>query len=436
MIKLDLWKTFTNADGAVLQYTVNHGETWQTLGAPEDGINWYNSYSTAGSPGGQGLGWARQDAPDAGWTEARHKLDELNGQNGVRFRIAYGAINNQTIERDGLAFDNVWIGERNKNVLIEYFTNTTNSTAATINQNFNTLVNKEAHSSDLVDLHYFLNPADPFYSGASSVYSARSLYYDGIARVPYGIIDGGRGDQPDYLIDFSGGESLNDNDLTRAELAESPFGMNIQTIKGVSDVEIDITLTALEAMTNRDLALQVVVVEEVVALTGASGQTHFESVVRTMLPDAIGTQLPGNWTAGTPMHYNFNYTYNGLYDDSQLRIVAYVQDESSREVLQAIKINPNVTTGLEEEKAHVLQQLSVYPNPARSAASVEWSQPVSERSSLELLTIDGSLVDHIQLESGQDSYLLPVSQYRPGLYLLRLHNEQVLTATEKLIVLE
>ncbi|MBA7583092.1 hypothetical protein ES708_25030 [subsurface metagenome] len=165
MIKMDIWRAFSLAlppvDGSVLQYTLDNGKDWFEIGGLDDGIKWYNGYSIQGIPGGQGLGWTNKN--DANWVECIHKLDVLEDESLVRFRIAYGAPDGYILERDGFAFDNIWIGERSKKVLIEHFTNTADTFFKRINEEFNDLIN--SNGEDIIDIQYHLgHPVeDTFY---------------------------------------------------------------------------------------------------------------------------------------------------------------------------------------------------------------------------------------------------------------------------------
>ncbi len=105
------WDSESGWDGAVLQSSIDGGQTWQNVGNYLDPVNWYNDNSLDGQPGGQMTGWAGGGFNGSQtWLSAKHILDGLGGQPGVRLRIAFGSdgsINNY----DGFAFDNIAIGE-------------------------------------------------------------------------------------------------------------------------------------------------------------------------------------------------------------------------------------------------------------------------------------------------------------------------------------
>src|SRR5690606_30424322 len=114
MVSINYWADAQEGfDGAVLQYSVNGGATWETIGDGDGGgIEWYNSANLTGNPGGQdNFAWS---ASSGEWKNARYSLDAIPSalRNRVIFRIAFGANddNLQGSVLNGFAFDNVYIG--------------------------------------------------------------------------------------------------------------------------------------------------------------------------------------------------------------------------------------------------------------------------------------------------------------------------------------
>jgi PKD repeat protein len=107
-------------DGAVVQYSTNGGNSWQTIGDAEGGgISWYNSRNLPGQPGGQSnFAWSEEiDTTKAvEWKNARFNLDQIpiNSRDTVILRIAFGsnADNPSGRRLNGFAFDDVLWGRR------------------------------------------------------------------------------------------------------------------------------------------------------------------------------------------------------------------------------------------------------------------------------------------------------------------------------------
>ena len=115
------WETERNFDGATLQYSIDNGSSWNTIGTAAGSnscldSNWYNSQSIRflSSFGSSSDGWSgsinagtsncRSSNGSAGWVTAKHSLSELGGKANVIFRFAFGA-GTQCNNFDGFAID-------------------------------------------------------------------------------------------------------------------------------------------------------------------------------------------------------------------------------------------------------------------------------------------------------------------------------------------
>lgn len=96
VVAFNLWFDMeTDYDGAVMQYSLDGGSTWITLGAQGQGTNWYNASALFGpGAGGQNLQhWNGGGSfGSLGWVEAIwFDLNALQGQENVLFRVAIGS---------------------------------------------------------------------------------------------------------------------------------------------------------------------------------------------------------------------------------------------------------------------------------------------------------------------------------------------------------
>lgn len=106
-IELKFWIEAENSfDGASVQYSLDGGASWTTVGDASTGINWYNDNFINGAPGGDQKGWTGDlGFGSGGWIRARHDLNSLAGMDDVLLRIAFGSDENT--ERDGVAIDDI-----------------------------------------------------------------------------------------------------------------------------------------------------------------------------------------------------------------------------------------------------------------------------------------------------------------------------------------
>ncbi len=118
-VGMDIWweiesgTFFGPADGAILQYSLDGGSTWQRVGNFGDPGNWYNYSSISSAPGDEpppAPGWSGTASSGDGsgtWLRAQHLLDGLAGLPSVRLRIAFSSDDFGVF--DGFAFDNFGI---------------------------------------------------------------------------------------------------------------------------------------------------------------------------------------------------------------------------------------------------------------------------------------------------------------------------------------
>lgn len=121
------WETEKTYDGATFQYSLNGGSTWTNVGSITDptncmNANWFNTPSvtyltTLASPKDGWSGNVQSTSGSCqggngsnGWKIAKHCISYLAGEPSVTFRFAFGA-GTQCNAYDGLAFDDVFIGE-------------------------------------------------------------------------------------------------------------------------------------------------------------------------------------------------------------------------------------------------------------------------------------------------------------------------------------
>ncbi|HEU5147923.1 MAG TPA: hypothetical protein VFT90_14455, partial [Chryseosolibacter sp.] len=200
VISIKHWTDTEPSDGAVLQYSIDGGATWERLGQVSSGLEWYNKLTISSNPGNQNelsSGWSLSNQES--WAVGKHTLDVLPAQRDqVRFRIAFSSFNNRE-QRDGFAFNNVVIEERNRTILVENFT-TLNSAQAVNNQKYREFRATDGafNPAELVKLQYHhasaQNPVDHdvIHQANPTDQNARAAFY-GVTNPVRAFIDGGFG---------------------------------------------------------------------------------------------------------------------------------------------------------------------------------------------------------------------------------------------------
>jgi len=434
MIKMNIWRLFnlnTNADGANLQYSADSGKTWTLLGDMADGINWYNSYIITGTPGGVSIGWS--NVKDADWVEARHSLDMLKGKSRVQFRITYGS-DSRVRNTNGIAFDDIWIVDRNRMAFVEHFTNSSDSDSEVADSILDAFT--QTHEYNVINIQYHTStPAgDPFYTDNTQVPNLRQFYY-GLSTVPYAILDGGT--IASYKFDFiESSKPFNENAIILESLQPSKFQINMDTkIDNLLRTKIQIGAKMQIPVTN--ISVRIAIIERTIHhINGQNGDTVFHNVVKAMLPGPAGTTFSRSWNKDEVVEIEKTWELSKVYDVRELRVVAFIQNESTHEVYQVAldTIGIIVPDYVYYPTPVQAVDFTVYPNPARNVTTVEFAQGLNQKVKLDLFNNMGRLIYTTIVPAGEPSVEIPLENCPGGLYLLRLVSDEQLIGIRKLIV--
>mgnify|MGYP006284948943 CR=1 FL=1 len=419
-----------NKDGVILEYSIAKDE-WNSLGVYGEGVNWYNSFGIGGNVLGQSSGWTGNgrslNAEDtSSWNNARYWLDDIANQAGVRFRFVLGTDNSS--KKEGFAFDNISIGERNRLVVLEHFTNPAEKDYVANQQLIRTIA--EDNQGDVVAVQYYtsfpaMNDFSEFYAAGPS---ARSLFY-GISQVPYSIVDGG-----DRKFNYSSTNTLEGTDIKRRMLEHADFKIDLQ--QGMTDGVLNIAaeVTALEEHEEMDLSVRMLVVERNV---NSNGKTY-HNVVRTMLPDPAGSLLERSWNTGDRvlLYQSWNVP-EGVLADS-LFTVAFIQNEDSKDIYQSAAVSDfgeitgvdDIIQGLED------MEFVLYPNPASTALNVKFVHQLDGALQVRIFNSTGRLMQSAQMNEGDYILHLDIADMPAGIYYVQLHNNRSFMQTRKFIKTE
>lgn len=422
-IQLDLMKSFVpGQDGAVLQYQDVVSEGWKTIGNVGDGANWYNTSGLANKPGGSDYGWGLNlFNPDSEWISAIHGLDALAGLPVVKLRMAIASGGSREIEagrvNQGLAFDNIVIGERIRRSLLEYFTNSSSMECMDADD----LVDQFAvsHSGSVIDLQYHMDfpGVDPMNLNNPYPPSTRFFAY-GAQGVPYAVLNGGT--RPDHRYDFAdpAGEP-NEIILKQASLEVPVFDLALEVNWQGNKLDARIVTTCRTDDYHSNLQLYVAVIESAVtAYSGLNQDTSFRNVVLDMLPTPAGKLLGDVWYSGKSDERNYSWDYKAYVEDVEdLAVVAYIQDRETLEVLQVASrfLTPGVGTRFPSQQS---RSMALYPNPAINSLFVNLDRRPMNEGTLAMMDLSGKVVKRSKVVPGISLYQLDVAQLSAGMYMI------------------
>jgi hypothetical protein len=425
VIAFDIWSdTPKGLDGAVLQYNENgnieNDANWIVVGNLISGLNWYDQQGIASKPGNQpsgDVGWTG-DATGGkyiGWVRAVFKLDNLKGKSNIVFRVAFASGQGRS---EGFAFDNVYIGERSRTVLVESFTNSSADGITSHNDFYNAF---EAGSSEIVKIQY--HTSFPGYDILNQMNAplndARTSFY-GISGSPTMRIDGEflSGSPTTWALNYYDNRILN----------PSPVKINFNSVD--KDGEVVRINASVQNMTDevvdlRDVHVFTVVLEKLINTSpylGSSGNSEFIYVAKDFLPDPagkrIGTELQGGETWSIP---EIVWNNPRLISGDQGALAVFVQSVTTREVLQAKLLSappvPDLVTSSEE---YLTGTVSIYPNPADKKVTIALSELSANQASLQLIDPRGRVVNETRFERGESAKELDLEDLASGVYYIRI----------------
>ncbi len=438
MIALDIYRSLSeNDEGVVLQATTDDGDNWQTIGGVEGGINWYNSGQIDPGPGGGTAGWTGNDPfkADSGWIRARHDLSLFGGERKIQFRIVFASGHSNTeTDREGFAFDNIRIKERNRKALIEHFTNSSADNTREIDGRVNSIYNGSFKDAVKLEYHTSFPGSDPFNSHNSSVPATRSFYY-GVSEVPYSLVDGGYNSDLRFGYDM---DMMEQKDLKIASLKDGLFDIEITADYKPDKVHAEVQVTALDDLEPAERIVHILVFEKLITgVSTVNGATNFLNVVKEMLPNSAGTAVFDEWEKGQSRSYQYSWDYKNVYDPDMIRVAAFIQNDETKEVYQVeADDSTNLTTSVKDVN-RVHGMIVVYPNPAKNHLFISVEAEDRRDYTLELYDQTGRIMKQLKMYSFENQKKIDLTGLDKGVYLLRFSDgRNGVLKVEKVVILE
>jgi len=442
MISMDiLSSTDEGFDGTILQYSINGGVTWENVGALEEegGINWYNSSTISAQPGNQslGFGWTGKlmESEDGtlDWMRVSHNLNEVKGESNVLLRVAFGSNSDNSDEQlNGFAFDNVYIGEKRRLVLLEHFTDTeidiSNESNAYL-ENIQEDQLSEIGATDFTMLQYHIDDSgqDPFNQVNEGDPSARSIFY-GVTQAPTTVMGGNQ---------FNGNPfKINEIEIDRRSLEEPLFEVTIDTLASEEGViSAEVTIRALGPLSEQ-ITVQLAVIESGLSYEGLT----YNNVLRQLMLGGQGETLDLGWTEGTtrtiPAQWDINLE---IVDPAQLQLVAFVQDKSTREVYgSALFDSPNKSgqtiTSIDDSLLAQASSIDIYPNPVNGILNFAVQDKAFEDYNWKIVDQRGVTILEGDLDFEGGKYSVETHDLTNGIYYIVIGTEDKPLIYRKLAV--
>ena len=250
------------------------------------------------------------------------------------------------------------MAQTQREVLVEVFTNSHCPSCPAAHNTLQAYLNTSLNANKINYIYYHMvypYADDQLYIQSSSDSDSRHAFYNPIAATPRGFFDGV----------IQGSTTGWANTLDNLTQTQSPLKIELSGTKSSSQFDITAMVTRTGSVSENDLAINFVVVENVF-YAGRNNITNHKHVMRKMLPSANGQAFSINLNETKDVQQTVNI--NPIWDADSLSVVVFIQSASTKTVLQSetISYNDLAVTSIENEMS----------TPKRVFAAAKLSKPV------------------------------------------------------------
>jgi thiol-disulfide isomerase/thioredoxin len=315
-----------------------------------------------------------------------------------------------------------------RKVIFEKWTSSTCGPCASQNPYFETWVPAVWNNVTVVAYHVgWPSPGnDPMYlHNPTQSYDRR--YYYGINSVPCARIDGTIATGGCVSCSYSNTSGCLQAYYDQRIAVTTPLSVSVSDARIVGDsIRANVIVTKLSDLPSGTYYLRVMAVERIIKYVsppGGNGETVFPDVFRLSVPNSTGTAI--TTTAGT-QNFQFTYARNSVWVDSMIYTLAFVQNESTKEILNSGRPANITVTGApvySNEVPGTYSLLQNYPNPFNPSTYIAFTIPKEENVTLKVYDILGNevktLVDGRQIAGTYNIYF-DGSDLSSGVYFYKL----------------
>ena len=311
-----------------------------------------------------------------------------------------------------------------RKILNEIFTSSTCGPCVPGNANYVKVTTGKTQHSTIKYQVYFPGAGDPY---CTQEVTDRVGYYMPKPSVP--------------RMEVDGGWDANASSFTSAlydQFSAKPSYLEITGSVGLTwknKITADITLNPLADNGSSNLKLFAVITEGTTFWNKkTNGETKFENVMKKMMPNSSGMAISaftkdqsvnksmsfsfaGNYRlpkdGSVAQHIN-NATENSVESWDDLVVVVFVQDATTKEVLQS-ETFPIALTGVDAFE----QGIQLYPNPANEMFNLKVSSLASETAVVKVINIKGQVVYTGSLVDGKSQ--INVANLSEGVYVVSVN---------------
>ena len=321
-----------------------------------------------------------------------------------------------------------------RKVLIEEFTSSTCAPCASYNVTFDPLLTSlstNTGSSNIAAVKYQMNWPSP---GTDPSYNP-----DGVTRRTFYGVSG----IPDVFLNGAAIQNSYANNATNLnnEAALPAFcSIDLNATYAGNTLTVNATVTP-HANFGANHKLFIAAIESY-SYQGTTSQNQFKHAQRKMLPNGSGitlTTLQDGVAQNFTQSYNFTQggvaqgNYNLWGQIANVKVVAFVQNTSTKQVLQAAFVG-QLSVGIDEANA-LDRRLTLFPNPTDGLMNLSFDLPSATNVRFQVLDLAGQevMVANRGFGSGEQRHDLDLSALANGSYMVVVTADG-LTATRKVTV--
>ena len=219
-------------------------------------------------------------------------------------------------------------------VLFEEFTNASCSPCASQNPAFDALLNADSTKCTSIKYHTNWPGVDPMNAQNPSDVATRVGYY-GVTGVPYAVMDGFPQSGPNYL---GAPANVTQAKIDAEYIIPSPFEVNLQHYLSPQQDSVYSTMLikCTQNVTGTLVAYNVIIEKWIHfnSAPGSNGERDFYNVMKKILPTSAGTTIPAPMVPGDYVLIEGSWKFGTVYDKTQIAAVGFVQNKSTKQVLQ------------------------------------------------------------------------------------------------------
>lgn len=289
--------------------------------------------------------------------------------------------------------------------LVEWFTNTYCGICSSRNPALRSVYNQYSNLHRITIHPSVPYPQCPLYNFNKEDNEARKNYY-GVGGTPTLFING---------IRSSNSAGLFESDIQDQQNQVSPIAIEVVEQVG-SSRSAKITIKSQGGVPDGNYKLFVALLEESVDLTAQNGETEHYDVLRKFLSSAEGDdfEMP---EAGESSEVEYEYSVpNGVHPD-RAYVLAFVQDITSRAILNSGTKFDEVTTGLNDVSLEA--ELKAFPNPASEMINISVGSDYRIHG-IEVLNHLGQKLRSRSIEVPENTLSIPINDLPLGTYLVQV----------------